>query len=140
MSDVKALVAEAREFADRNNGLNWQRMVRDLADALEVTQQAPAVNADGPVGEIRAAYVEYAESAEFPTQKHYEEWKAAGGAEKEFDSMIAEVEARGLEKAARIVDVVVLVNGGANKDKNEAAVIAADDIRARAQQVREGNA
>ena len=39
MSDVKALVAEAREFADRNNGLNWQRMVRDLADALEASVQ-----------------------------------------------------------------------------------------------------
>lgn len=36
MIDLDELIAEAREFADRNNGLNWQGMVRDLADALEV--------------------------------------------------------------------------------------------------------
>jgi hypothetical protein len=46
---------------------------------------------DEYTNEIRAAYVEYAESADFPTQKHYLEWKEAGGAEAEFDRMIANV-------------------------------------------------
>jgi hypothetical protein len=49
--------------------------------------------------EIRAAYVEYAESADFPTQKHYLEWKEAGGAEAEFDRMIAAVERAAAVKA-----------------------------------------
>ena len=48
MSDAKALVAEAREFADRNNGMNWQGVVLRLADALEASvQDAAEVEARG---------------------------------------------------------------------------------------------
>lgn len=33
--NIPALIAEARAFADRNNGLNWPGRIRELADALE---------------------------------------------------------------------------------------------------------
>lgn len=35
--NIPALIAEARAFADRDNGLNWQGRIRELADALEAT-------------------------------------------------------------------------------------------------------
>ena len=34
-NDITALIAEAREYADFGNGLNWQGKIRELADALE---------------------------------------------------------------------------------------------------------
>ena len=33
--DITALIAEAREYVDFGNGLNWQGKIRELADALE---------------------------------------------------------------------------------------------------------
>lgn len=44
-AEVKALIAEARSMVVRNNGLNWQGMVKSLADALEAVQQAPVEGA-----------------------------------------------------------------------------------------------
>lgn len=37
MTDVESLVTEARAFVDRENGLNWQGWIRELADALKKT-------------------------------------------------------------------------------------------------------
>ena len=34
-NDITALVAEAREYVEFGNGLNWQGKIRELADALE---------------------------------------------------------------------------------------------------------
>lgn len=40
MSDNEKLIEEARAFADRDNGLNWQGRIRELADALEAAKKA----------------------------------------------------------------------------------------------------
>ena len=34
-NDITALIAEAREYVEFGNGLNWQGKIRELADALE---------------------------------------------------------------------------------------------------------
>ena len=39
-TDNEKLIKEARLFADRDNGLNWQGRIRELADALEAAEKA----------------------------------------------------------------------------------------------------
>lgn len=127
--DVKSLIAEAREFADRNNGMNWQGMVRELADALEASVQAPAVDKQVIIRDMQSI------------QRWWHLSGNDGPADPDYivDGLIdsgvlqdaAEVEARGLEKAADDLTP--------GEDKVDDWGIQAGLLRARAQQVREGN-
>ena len=51
--DIAALIAEAREYADFGNGLNWQGKIRELADALEsrplTADRTAILDAYGPI-------------------------------------------------------------------------------------------
>ena len=52
-NDITALIAEAREYADFGNGLNWQGKIRELADALEsrpmTADRTAILDAYGPI-------------------------------------------------------------------------------------------
>lgn len=123
--DVKALIAEARaiaDYSDRQQSYGASRVIRELADALEAAQQAPAVDVDRAV-KIIAPW--FQGSSERLARKAIDFLIASGlllGA--------AEVEARGLENAAEIAK---------SELRYPSAHSVEDWLRARAQQVREGN-
>lgn len=105
------------------------RLLSRVLAALEAAQQAPAVDVDRAV-KIIAPW--FQGSSERLARKAIDFLIASGIL---LDA--AEVEARGLEKAADIADSIGHVN---NNQHSHVAWEAAEAMRARAQQVREGNA
>lgn len=56
--NIPALITKARAFADRNNGMDWQGRIRELADALEAEHQ----RAEGVVREMHARELHHFEA------------------------------------------------------------------------------
>lgn len=143
--DVKALIARAQEFAGWLEPSEGQtaELIRDLADALEAAQQAPAVDREALARLIDPWAWDYGNPASPAVQMSRS--VALAKADATIASGVAsgilqdaeEVEARGLERLIeRVTDAGVVQIFGGEKFVSVALLVS----EARAQQVREGNA
>lgn len=69
MTDHTNLIAELRDFADRDNGMNWQGRVRDAADAID----ALVKERDQAIRDLDARF----EHSDHLSAKYYQRMRAA---------------------------------------------------------------